>query len=310
LFSKIEGDDNTKYDTQIETLIETLRDTVAHEPALCSILDEFSDKISANTAALTIDRRVRDQVGGVYEFLAVDETETASDLPGNYLDVLNIGLAHIGYALAMARVSNVTKDDLEYLTAKVEDALSGNYNGRYLHFRVPTKAETQKALEASSLLPAVEMAQRVLSIEVPAVPRNPKQVEFLIEQKRQLLARHREVIEAYDPQIEARFQAEADAQLEIERRRLYDFKTEGKVDPAVVVSPLFSHYEDQILLNIQQLEGKKQNGSSERWYFEKAQAEFEALTIEIAALEETLAPLNARVDARVGAPDQDGEDKA
>jgi hypothetical protein len=282
---------NSQYSSDVADLFQQLQARVGHDAQASEILTNLHDHLKRNIDTLAIERRVADQVAGVYEFDAAEPSNIKA--PENFLTFFENARAHVGFAMAMARDAEVSKDDIEYLNAKVQDALGGAYDIKALSLTVPTQAEVKRVID-EAYTPLIDMTQRIMSIETPANFFNDAQIEHLIRVKTDLRERAEGFIAGYDPAAEDAFQAGIQAKLAIETGRLASFKRDGTKDPAVVVSPLFEFYEDQILLNIQVIKGEQEAGSQERRIYERALADREAAVTEIAQMEALLASSPAR----------------
>lgn len=281
---------NTEYSHNVAELFTQLKDKIGHDAEAATLLANLHDHLKGNIDALAIEKRVDEQVCATYEMATFTDNEGT---PSSYLEFFATTLARLGFALSMARESKVSNDDLEYLSAKVTDAVNGNFDAKALTIAIQTQVEAQRFVE-SVFTPLIELTQRVLNVETPTPFYKREHLENLLSSKRQGLKVIEEAIAAYDSSVEEAFQENVARLLETEETRLKLFRTEGYKDPAVEVSPIFEFYEDQLLLNIQTLKRQQTWGSQARQSHEADLTRLDETIAEIAGLEQSLRGFDER----------------
>lgn len=286
----------SNFHSDVHAAIEGLRAQIGHDKLSTEMLDKLVEHVNTSAAMIGIEKAINERVSSVYaiEHRAVNPRDEALE---NFSDLFTASLSRLGYLMSLARIA-CDEMQIEYLTAKIEDAVKGAYIEDLVPYTIPTRADADQSAEAieNFVAPLVEMTQRVLSVqsERNSFPHNLKQAKFLLGNKLASQRSHQAAINSYSEAEEAAFRLEMDEKIAIEQHRLNSYRAHGTIVEAVEINPMFSGtsaYEDTLLYNLQILTSRRDNGSNNKWAYEHAKHENERLELEINELRENIARL-------------------
>jgi hypothetical protein len=274
-----------------EDALASIAASMAHDAKAAALITQLQDHFEKTGK---IGKRIETAVANKYDFTT---TEIDARPITTFTQFLEATIAQVGLVSEMAKAATLKDDERAYIQARLSEAQEGHCDPEASRIKVLSRLEVHQRVVAASYEPVVELAQRVLNIDTPSTRFRPDQIERIIGIKSAALDRAQKVIDAYDMEAEKDYLADIEAKMTVERERLKRHREEGYVDPQVEVSPVFAHYEDQILLNIHQLDGRLRSGSPDRIGYLNASNEAEVLRDEIAALRISLVPIKEKAPA-------------
>lgn len=284
----------SNFHSDVHAAIEGLRTQIGHDKLSAEMLDKLVEHVNTSAATISIEKAINERVSSVYaiEHRAVSPRDEALE---RFSDLFTASLSRLGYLMSLARSVPCDEMQIEYLTAKIEDAVKGAYIEDLVPYTIPTRADADQSAEAieNFVAPLVEMTQRVLNVQSDrnAFPHNLKQAKFLLGNKLASQRSHQKAIDTYSEAEEAAFQLEMDEKIAIEQHRLNSYRANGTIVEAVEINPMFgpeNAYEDTLLYNLQILTSRRDNGSNSKWAYEHAKQESERLELEIIELRENI----------------------
>lgn len=283
----------SNFHSDVQAAIEGLRAQIGHDKLSTEMLDKLVEHVNTSAATIGIEKTINERVSSVYaiEHRAVSPRDEALE---SFSDLFTASLSRLGYLMSLARIA-CDEMQIEYLTAKIEDAVKGAYIEDLVPYTIPTRADADQSAEAieNFVAPLVEMTQRVLNVQSDrnAFPHNLKQAKFLLGNKLAAQRSHQKAIDSYSEAEEAAFRLEMDEKIAIEQHRLNSYRANGTIVEAVEINPMFgpeNAYEDTLLYNLQILSSRRDNGSNNKWAYEHAKHENERLELEIIELRENI----------------------